>query len=222
MLRLLRKPTHTAVSRTYFSSTIPPNATPRFRPSFFSQRISPSPIWRARLYSTKPQPPQQSQQPPTTLSARLKQLSREYGYAALGVYLGLSLLDFPFCFLAVRYLGTERIGHLEERFLAWLRGIKNRIMGSEPAVAVIGGDPQQGQTYGESELEIAEEKVKREGASIWTELALAYAIHKSFIFVRVPLTAAVTPKVVKVLRGWGWDIGRKQVGLRPKLTKGKK
>ncbi len=43
---------------------------------------------------------------------------------------------------------------------------------------------------------------------IWTQLALAYAIHKSFIFVRVPLTAAITPKVVKTLRGWGWNIGR--------------
>lgn len=42
-----------------------------------------------------------------------------------------------------------------------------------------------------------------------TQLALAYAIHKSFIFVRVPLTAAVTPKVVKILRGWGWDIGKR-------------
>lgn len=44
---------------------------------------------------------------------------------------------------------------------------------------------------------------------IWTQLALAYAIHKSFIFIRVPLTAALTPKVVKVLRGWGWDIGKR-------------
>jgi len=42
-----------------------------------------------------------------------------------------------------------------------------------------------------------------------TQLALAYAIHKSFIFIRVPLTAAVTPKVVKILRGWGWDIGKR-------------
>jgi N-terminal acetyltransferase 2 len=40
-------------------------------------------------------------------------------------------------------------------------------------------------------------------------LALAYAIHKSFIFIRVPLTAAVTPKVVKTLRSWGWDIGKR-------------
>ena len=43
-----------------------------------------------------------------------------------------------------------------------------------------------------------------------TQLALAYAIHKSFIFVRVPLTAAILPKVVKVLRGWGWEIGKRR------------
>lgn len=46
--------------------------------------------------------------------------------------------------------------------------------------------------------------------AIWTQLALAYAIHKSFIFLRVPLTAAVTPKVVKTLRRWGWDIGKRK------------
>lgn len=44
-----------------------------------------------------------------------------------------------------------------------------------------------------------------------TQLALAYAIHKSFIFLRVPLTAAITPKVVKVLRSWGWQIGKRPV-----------
>jgi len=53
---------------------------------------------------------------------------------------------------------------------------------------------------------------------IWTQLALAYAIHKSFIFIRVPLTAALTPKIVRVLRGWGWDIGKR----KPKATKGTK
>jgi hypothetical protein len=30
------------------------------------------------------------------------------------VYLGLSLIDFPLCFIAVRWLGTDRIGHYEE------------------------------------------------------------------------------------------------------------
>ncbi|EOO02680.1 putative peptide alpha-n-acetyltransferase protein [Phaeoacremonium minimum UCRPA7] len=53
------------------------------------------------------------------------------------------------------------------------------------------------------------EEANQTEASLATQLALAYAIHKSFIFVRVPLTAAVTPKVVKVLRGWGWQIGKR-------------
>ncbi|TVY88763.1 putative N-terminal acetyltransferase [Lachnellula willkommii] len=57
-------------------------------------------------------------------------------------------------------------------------------------------------------VEEAEEKNKMD-ASLATQLALAYAIHKSFIFIRVPIAVAVTPKVVKVLRGWGWDIGKR-------------
>lgn len=45
-----------------------------------------------------------------SLSGRLRKLSREYGWSAVGVYLGLSVLDFPFCFLLVKWAGTERIG----------------------------------------------------------------------------------------------------------------
>ncbi len=47
---------------------------------------------------------------PTSLGAKLKKLSREYGWTAVGVYMTLSVLDFPFCFLLVRTVGTERIG----------------------------------------------------------------------------------------------------------------
>jgi hypothetical protein len=45
-----------------------------------------------------------------SLRDRLKKLSREYGWAAVGIYLTLSVLDFPFCFLLVRTVGTEKIG----------------------------------------------------------------------------------------------------------------
>jgi hypothetical protein len=45
-----------------------------------------------------------------TLSQRLKKLSKEYGWSAVGVYFALSVLDFPFCFLLVRVVGTDRIG----------------------------------------------------------------------------------------------------------------
>jgi len=47
-----------------------------------------------------------------SLSQRLKKLSREYGWTAVGIYLSLSVLDFPFCFLLVRTVGTEKIGEL--------------------------------------------------------------------------------------------------------------
>ncbi|TVY26650.1 putative N-terminal acetyltransferase [Lachnellula hyalina] len=57
-------------------------------------------------------------------------------------------------------------------------------------------------------VEKAEQKNKVD-ASLATQLALAYAIHKSFIFIRVPIAVAVTPKVVRILRGWGWDIGKR-------------
>lgn len=55
----------------------------------------------------------QSEKEATSLSQRLRKLSREYGWAAVGVYFALSALDFPFCFAAVRLLGVERIGHFE-------------------------------------------------------------------------------------------------------------
>lgn len=45
---------------------------------------------------------------------------------------------------------------------------------------------------------------------IWTQLLLAYGVHKSLIFFRVPLAGAVTPKVVKTLRSWGWNVGNRK------------
>lgn len=44
--------------------------------------------------------------------------------------------------------------------------------------------------------------------ALWTQLALAYAVHKSLIFFRIPLTAAILPKVAKTLRKWGWNVGK--------------
>jgi len=54
---------------------------------------------------------------PQTLGARMRKLSREYGWSALGVYLVLTALDFPFCYLLVRYLGTDKIGKLTSSIL---------------------------------------------------------------------------------------------------------
>ena len=50
-----------------------------------------------------------------SFSARFKKLTREYGWASLGIYLALGALDFPFCFLLVRAVGAQKIG----RFYSW-------------------------------------------------------------------------------------------------------
>lgn len=58
-------------------------------------------------------------------------------------------------------------------------------------------------------LQNARELGANNSLAIWTQLGLAYLVHKSLIFFRVPLTAAVLPKVVKTLRKWGYNIGKK-------------
>ena len=73
--------------------------------------------------SPDPTPNLGSPEPAPSLSQRLKKLSREYGWTAVGVYLALSALDFPFCFLAVRALGTERIGQWEHNVVQWVKGV---------------------------------------------------------------------------------------------------
>ncbi len=67
---------------------------------------------RARRSQVNPNPTPNLGSPNESLSLgqRMRKLSREYGWSALGVYLTLSALDFPFCYLLVRYLGTDRIG----------------------------------------------------------------------------------------------------------------
>lgn len=172
-----------------------------------------------RRYNSSSSNGQASGTEKASLSERLKKLSREYGWAALGVYLALSALDFPFCFAAVRLLGVERIGHYEHVVVEFVKDKFKAVW------------PTSGPADEQGKLVQAEERNRDEASKnfffprqdriltysssfflpgIWTQLVFAYAIHKSFIFIRVPLTAAVLPKVVKTLRGWGWNIGKRK------------
>ena len=187
------------------------------RPNLFQPRYRP--LRALRQSSTKTsahaQPtPHNSPQPTLSLTQRLKKLSREYGWTAVGVYLALSALDFPFCFLAVRLLGTERIGRWESAVMDtfWtIVSVPFPSLGRQPQTA--GGQSEdqvdEGRKTWDHGVAAAQRANEGEEASIWTQLALAYAVHKSFIFIRVPLTAAVLPKVVKTLRAWGWKVGRR-------------
>lgn len=122
------------------------------------------------------------------------------------MYLGLSVLDFPFCFLAVRFIGTDRIGHYEH--------VVKEAFWSVVRIALPDAGKKSAEEVAAEAAAEAKKKAQGADASIWTQLGLAYLVHKSLIFFRVPLTAAILPKVVKTLRSFGYNVGRK----KPKPT----
>lgn len=195
---------------------------------------------KPNIQSHNPTPHLGSPEPAPSVSQRLKKLSREYGWTALAVYLGLSLIDFPICFIAVRLLGTDRIGHYEEVLKNALWSVVRVVLpnaGKKPveegadediaeataregyveAGRVVGHNGGADACTNSLSLSIAFSihSLLTTPTAIWTQLGLAYLVHKSLIFFRVPLTAAVLPKVVKTLRSWGYNIGKKTTKTPP-------
>ncbi|KAH3660161.1 hypothetical protein OGAPHI_007366 [Ogataea philodendri] len=119
----------------------------------------------------------------------IKLLMQEYGYSALGVYFGLSCIDLPIMFLVVHSAGEEKIEEYQDRFLRWIGWRK--------------GEPQPPNPDAEPE-----NSSDSKYSTLWTEFAVAYALHKSLIFIRLPITAAITPTVVSKLRKLGFNVGK--------------
>jgi hypothetical protein len=57
----------------------------------------------------------------------LKKLSREYGWTVIGVYLALAVVDLPFCFLTVKYVGAERVAHAENVILSGAKSVIQKV-----------------------------------------------------------------------------------------------
>ncbi|RMZ66051.1 peptide alpha-N-acetyltransferase [Pyrenophora seminiperda CCB06] len=217
--------------RNFFTSARQaPAATPLHQSALLFFRLQRSALGRRfqslRLKSDKPRyeshnptPHLGSPEPAPSISQRLKHLSREYGWTAVGVYFALSLVDFPLCFLAVRLLGTDRIGHYEEVVKnAFWSVVRLAFPDAGKTPAEPGADEDVAEATAREGYVEAGRAVGHNGgsdASIWTQLGLAYLVHKSLIFFRVPLTAAVLPKVVKTLRSWGYNIGKKKAKNKP-------
>lgn len=141
-------------------------------------------IWRTRpnqrirnnsSKSTNATAQEEGSKAPQSLSARFKELSRKYGWAAVGVYFGLSALDFPFCYLAVRLVGPDRIGEVEH---AIVDGFWNLVAIVAPSMA-----PEKRKAIIEAESDhtpaipsdVESNKVK-ENASTWppSKICLCY------------------------------------------------
>ncbi|KAK6338352.1 hypothetical protein TWF730_002415 [Orbilia blumenaviensis] len=221
------------INPRYFTHSNPlkPRSTSPFS-SVFSTLRKPSPSISIRQFTTSSRRPLASRyfssstvnsngHHSQTIGERMRALFKEYGMSAVGVYFLLSVLDFPFCFLFVKMVGTEKIAYYEhiiiDKFWSVMpeaiyqfrpAAIKEAKAEAERAAVGIGGDIDA-LAHGEGVLGQQIGKSGGGEASLGTVLILAYAVHKSLIFFRVPLAAAVTPKVVQTLRGWGFNIGKK-------------
>ena len=73
----------------------------------------------------------------------------------MGVYFGLSVLDFPFCYLAVHVLGAETVGQWEQAVVDQLRSIVAVVipsLGKKP-------QPADGPDMGREGIESAQAEV---------------------------------------------------------------
>lgn len=128
---------------------------------------------------------------------------KEYGYLALVIYFGLLMIDLPICYAIVHALGKEKIEFYENK----VKQVFGYGMSDEDLEKKIKRD---------KEREAQEDQHTSDDSGVvawvkknfsWSEFAIAYGLHKSLIFIRLPLCAAITPSIVKMLRNWGFKIG---------------
>ncbi|ODV79681.1 uncharacterized protein CANTADRAFT_25584 [Suhomyces tanzawaensis NRRL Y-17324] len=161
-------------------------------------------------------PPTGSNKKPTGLKALMK----EYGYSAFGVYMALSAIDLPLCYILVHSMGQDEIEYYENK-------VKQQF-----GYGMTEEELKKKQEIKRIEAQVEEENSptpssKSQGGFVqtvlsqfsWTEFAIAYGIHKSLIFIRVPICAAITPGVVKLLRRWGFKIGTDKLSTSATLAK---
>ncbi|CAG8750737.1 19670_t:CDS:1, partial [Dentiscutata erythropus] len=128
------------------------------------------------------------QQEHLSMTARLKQLTRQYGASAIAVYFIISTIDLGLTFILIHSGGVERVKMIEEWFTENFGGwivLKKKIQHDQPKNNVTWHFPP------------------------WTgTFVIAYGIHKVLFPFRLGLTAALTPPLVRKLRKMGWNIGR--------------
>lgn len=82
------------------------------------------------------------------------------------MYLGLSVLDFPFCFLAVRLAGPERIGQIEHSILSSIKTVTAPLWKMlEPIVGNLRKEKQAVNEAGEAIEDAGEDAEQRPAAA---------------------------------------------------------
>jgi hypothetical protein len=121
--------------------------------------------------------------------SKMKELTKKYGAAGVLVYLCVGCVDLGITFGAIQLVGLEKVKVLEEGVLdvVYSTGEKFGIKRKEPT-------------------NVEDAVVKSEDTpSFASVFLLAYGIHKTLLLpVRLGITAAITPAIVRKLHQLGW------------------
>ncbi|KAL6452680.1 NAT2 putative N-terminal acetyltransferase 2 [Candida maltosa Xu316] len=139
----------------------------------------------------------------------MKQLMKEYGYPALAVYLGLSCIDLPICYVLVHSMGQEKIEVYENKIKqVFGYGVSEEELAKKQEINRIQKQVEASETPDTPNQESKSVVSYLLSQFSWTEFAIA-----------LPITAAITPGVVKLLRGWGFRIGTDKLSTTANIAK---
>ncbi|KAI8381448.1 uncharacterized protein BYT42DRAFT_593271 [Radiomyces spectabilis] len=123
---------------------------------------------------------------------KLKELAQKYGAVGVLVYLGVGCVDLGLTFATIEMVGQQKVKQVEKSVLDIFKNAKAK-MGLGEAVP----------TSTEESAPAADDDDEK--ASFASMFLLAYGIHKTvFLPVRLGITAAITPAVVRKLHALGW------------------
>lgn len=156
--------------------------------------------------------------------SRIRYLASKYGYSALGIYLGISVIDLAVTFGLVHSLGKEKIEKLQDEVKDYFGIPKDSENSKKESIEdKYGGRIDMSEDeQGSNTPMISRKDTSRGSSTLLAEIAVAFAIHKSLIFLRVPLTVAITPPIVKTLQRWGYNVGKSTFPTRVGSTMGTK
>ena len=135
-----------------------------------------------------------------SLTSRFKELSKKYGWVAIGVYTAISIVDFSIAFGLVNFAGAQKVKAVERSILDFVGFSKSSDNGHNQ-----GENDQQGSPN-----------------SLWAMIVLAYGIHKTlFLPPRLAIAAGITPRLVKELQRRGYAIGPNAEKMKEHMRRAK-
>ena len=140
----------------------------------------------------------------------IKRLIAKYGYTSLATYLIIGAVDFAICFAVLHKIGEEAV-YLE------YNNLKEKLGFEYKEEAQVHEEFEEKRKIAQEKREKAHvnseaitkdtsiyESVKTRSKELvnnylFKEIIIAYGIHKSLIFIRLPITAAITPPIYNYL-----------------------